>query len=105
MERDYSLLELAMNFNSVEYTVPAHWLSAIINGDESSFDYYDDPKDYKAYEAFCEHEVKDATVEVVSEEPYFASSHDASGYGVLPGDVVDCVFHFPLTIQTKIIAA
>lgn len=86
-----------MNFNSVEYTVPAHWLSAIINGDESSFDYYDDPEDYRAYKAFCKYEVKDATVEVVSEEPYFASSHDADGYGVLPCSVVDCIFHFPLT--------
>ena len=91
-----------MNFNSIEYTVPSHWLSAIVNGDETSFDYYNDPKDYKAYKAFCEHEVKDATVEVVSDEEYFAHSHDATGYGVLPCSVVDCIFHFPVTEQLAI---
>lgn len=93
-----------MTFNSVEYTVPAHWLSAIINGDESSFDYYDDPEDYKAYKAFCEHEVKDAIVEVVSEEEYFARDHDASCYGVLPCSVADCIFHYPATVQTELLA-
>ena len=88
-----------MDFNSIEYTVPAHWLSAIVNGDETSFDYYNDPKDYKAYKAFCEHEVKDATVEVVGDEEYFDRYHDARGYGVLPCSVVDCIFHFPVTEQ------
>lgn len=91
-----------MSFQSIEYTVPAHWLSAIINSDESSFDYCEDPKDYKAYKAFCKHEVKDATVEVVGEETYFASSHDASCYGVLPCYVVDCIFHYPLAIQLEL---
>ena len=91
-----------MDFNPVEYTVPSHWLPAIVNGDETSFDYYDDPKDYKAYKAFCEHEVKDATVEVVSDDEYFAYSHDATGYGVLPCSVVDCIFHFPVTEQLAI---
>lgn len=53
-----------MNFQSIEYTVPSNWLSAIVNGDETSFDYYDDPKDCRACKAFCKHEVKDAIVEV-----------------------------------------
>lgn len=88
-----------MNFNSIEYTVPSHWLSAIVNGDETSFDYYDNPKDYKAYKAFCEHEVKNATVEVVSDDEYFARDHDATGYGVPPCAVADCIFHFPVTEQ------
>jgi hypothetical protein len=91
-----------MHFASIEYTVPSHWLSAIVNGDETSFDYYDDPKDYRAYKRFCKHEVKDATVEVVSEESYFASCHDASDYGVLPCDVHDCIFHFPSVSQPSI---
>lgn len=76
-----------------------------MNGDESSFDYYNDSKDYRAYEAFCEHEISNATVEVVGEESYFASSHDASGYGVLPCDVVDCIFHFPVTEQLLLLGA
>lgn len=91
-----------MNFDSIEYTIPSHWLSAIVNGDETSFDYYDDPKDYRAYKAFCEHEVKDAIVEVVGEESYFDHFHDAIGYGVLPCDVVDCIFHYPITVQTEL---
>lgn len=85
-----------MNFDSIDYQVPAHWLSAIVNGDETSFDYYDDPKDYAAYKAFCEHEVMDATVEIAEDsEAYFSSWHDATAYGVLPCDVVDCIFHYP----------
>ena len=85
-----------MDFDSIEYTVPAHWLSAIVNGDESSFDYYEDPKDYAAYKAFCEHEVKDAMVEVAEgAEEYFSRWHDATPYGVLPCSVVDCTFHYP----------
>ena len=94
-----------MSFNSIEYTVPAHWLSAIINGDESSFDHCDNPKDYEAYKAFCEHEVKDATVEIAFEESYFYSFHDAREYGVLPCNVVDCIFHYPATVQTELLAA
>lgn len=91
-----------MNFQSIEYTVPSNWLSAIVNGDETSFDYYDDPKDYRACKAFCRHEVKDAIVEVVSQEPYFSRSHDAEPYGVLPCYVADCIFHFPLTKQLEL---
>ena len=93
-----------MTFNSIEYTVPEHWLYAIINGDETSFDYDDNRRDYRAYKAFCKHEIKDATVEVVSEEPYFDSFHDATGYGVLPCSVKDCIFHYPATVQTELLA-
>jgi hypothetical protein len=85
-----------MQFESVEFQVPSHWLSAIINGDESSFDYCDDDQDYQAYLAFCEHEVRDAMVEVAGEESFFSSYHDARGYGVLPCDVVECMFHYPI---------
>jgi hypothetical protein len=83
-------------FNSVEYVVPAHWLSAIVNGDETSFGYYDDDSDYQAYLAFCQQEVRDVVVEVISEEEYFSKYHDAQPYGVLAGSVVDCMFHYPL---------
>lgn len=83
------------NFNSVEYRVPAHWISAIVNGDETSFTFCADQKDYMAYIRFVESEVLGAIVEVVSDEPYFSSHHDASTYGVLPCDVLDCIFHYP----------
>lgn len=91
-----------MSFQSIECAVPCNWLPAIVNGDETSFDYYDDPKDYRAYKAFCKHEVKDAIVEVASQEPYFSRSHDAEPYGVLPCYVADCIFHFPLTKQLEL---
>lgn len=90
-----------MNFKSIDYTVPEHWLPAIINGDESSFDYHSNPKDYEAYKAFCEHEVKDATVEILFEESYFYTFHDARDYGVPPCNVVDCIFRYPATVQTN----
>lgn len=35
-------------------TAPAGWASALINGDESSFDYYNDPQDRSDYERFLE---------------------------------------------------
>jgi hypothetical protein len=90
-----------MKFESVEYTVPSHWLSGIINGDETGFDCDDDPKDYRAYKAFCEREVRDATVEVVDGEGYFQPFHDARGYGVLPCAVHDCIFHYPIKEQSS----
>ena len=85
-----------MRFESMEYTVPEHWICAIINGDESSFDYYDHPEDYAAYEAFCEHEVRNAIVEVTGDESHFATWHDATNYGVLACNVFDCLFHYPI---------
>jgi hypothetical protein len=69
--------------------VPEHWISAIVNGDESSFDYYDDPADYRAYEAFCRDELSDGwTISDSDAESDFAHSHDATPYGVLPCSVV-----------------
>lgn len=85
-----------MNFQSCDYKVPAHWISAIINDDETSFDYHDDPADYRAYKSFRDAEVRDAIVEVISDEPYFSHGNDAEPHGASPGcDVVDCRFHWP----------
>lgn len=93
-----------MDFDAIDYQVPAHWLSAIVNGDETSFDYYDDPKDYAAYKAFCEHEVRDATVSLADDaEAYFSSWHDAAAYGVLPCDVIDCTFLYPKHEQLSLL--
>lgn len=72
--------------------VPEHWLGAIVNGDESSFDYYDDPADYKAYQQFCEDELSDGwSVSSCEYESSFAHNHDASPYGVLACYVVECL--------------
>jgi hypothetical protein len=76
---------LANKWEAKAMEVPEHWLSAIVNGDESSFDYYDDPLDYQAYEAFCRDELSDGwTISAWECESEFAHSHDASPYGVLP---------------------
>ena len=80
-------------FNSVEYEVPAHWLAAIVNDDETGLD----AADYAAYLIFCRDEVKNAVVEVISQEPYFSHDNDA---GILPCDIVDCVFHYPTSSVT-----
>ena len=72
--------------------VPEHWLSAIVNADESSFDYYNDPADYQAYQAFCDDELSDGwSVSSWADESSFAHSHDASPYGVLACSVVECL--------------
>jgi len=82
----------ASKFEAMTLSIPSHWLSAIVNGDESSFDYCDDPKDYRAYEAFCEGELSDGwSVTSTAEESEFSKSHDATGYGVLACDVTTCI--------------
>lgn len=79
-------------WEAVTLEIPAHWSSAIINGDESSFDYYDDAKDYRAYRAFCKAELSDGwAIADQEEESCFSNYHDATNYGVLPCDVVKCL--------------
>ena len=34
-----------MRIESIEVTAPEHWASYLINGDQSAFDYYNDPND------------------------------------------------------------
>ena len=68
---------------------PEHWVSSIVNGDESSFDYYADDSDYEAYKAFCEQEIPPNAVIEVGDNAYFNPWHDAKPYGVLPCIVVD----------------
>jgi len=72
--------------------IPEHWLSAIVNGDESSFDYYDNAEDYKAYKAFCAGELSDGwNVTTCDDEGSFMWGHDASAYGVLACNVRECL--------------
>ena len=86
-----------MKFSETELTIPTHWLSAIINGDETSFDYYDDPADYDAYQRFTAEEIGSATVCLPDEwEPEFLRYHDAQPYGVLACDCVRAVLLRPV---------
>lgn len=79
-------------WEAVTLDVPEHWLSAIVNGDESSFDYYDDPADYEAYKQFCAGELSDGRhVSAYAEGEEFSTCHDASSYGVKACSVVRCL--------------
>lgn len=91
-----------MLFDESELLIPAHWLSAIINGDESSFDYYDDAADYSAYQAFCAAEIPPvAIVSPVDDDSEFCRYHDARGYGVLPCDCVRCLILTPIKSEAS----
>ena len=77
--------------SSATLEVPAHWLSAICNGDETSFDLFSDPSDRDAYKRFIKDNIP-ATAVVDPDEDgcvFFSSYHDARDYGVLPCDCVD----------------
>ena len=69
--------------------IPSHWLSAIINGDESCFDYYNDSEDFKAFKAFCENEIPANAILDPSDISIFVKNHDAKPYGVLPCDITE----------------
>lgn len=69
--------------------IPSNWLSAVINGDESCFDYYNDPADFKAYQEFCENEIPDNAILDPSDISIFVKYHDAAPYGVLPCDITE----------------
>lgn len=85
-----------MNFTKSTLLIPEHWLSAIVNGDETSFDYYDDPADYRAYQRFYANEIGTATVSLPDNcEASFYHSHDASPYGVLACDCVETTLLTP----------
>lgn len=78
-------------FEAKTLEVPEHWLSAIINGDETSFDYSGDERDYRNYQAFCAGELSDGwSVSSYDEESEFSHCHDASAYGVLACGVYQC---------------
>ena len=82
----------ATSWEAVTLDIPEHWLSAIFNGDDSSFDHYGDAKDYQAYKAFCDAELSDGwMIGDQEEESSFSNYHDATNYGVLPCDVVKCL--------------
>lgn len=71
--------------------IPDHWLIAIVNGDESVFDYYDNVDDYHSYLQFTEEELNGWHVSDYETESEFSHYHDASAYGVLPCTVVKCL--------------
>lgn len=82
----------ASRWEAKTLSIPSHWLSAIVNADETGFDYYGDDGDYRNYQAFCEGELGDGwNVSSYGEESEFSPCHDASAYGVLACGTVECL--------------
>ena len=77
----------------VEVVAPATWASALVNGDESSFDYHNDPTDRADYERFCawltEHRL--TVVSTSEDEPWFTGSLPHSSYS--GGDAITYICH------------
>jgi len=75
-------------FEAKTLDVPAHWLSALVNGDESGLT----DKESAQLDAFCDEELADGTgvwsVTSYSEESELMRFHDAQPYGVLACDAV-----------------
>lgn len=81
----------------LKVTGPAHWASYFINGDSSSFDYYNTPDDKAGdrdqaaadkFAAWCGGPIVDC-----ESETSFAWRHDATQFGVLACDVVEYIVH------------
>jgi hypothetical protein len=73
---------------AITLDVPQHWLSAIVNGDESGLD----DKDSAQLKAFCDGELPDGWyISSYDDEGEFMTYHDARPYGVLACDVVKCL--------------
>ena len=73
------------------YDLPAHWASALINGDESGLE----PEDSEALEAFTADMVAEygqCWAIDCSEEPSFTAYHDAKRYGVLACETLTFTF-------------
>lgn len=82
----------ASRWEAKTLSIPSHWLSAIVNGDETGFDLSNDKQDLRAYEAFCDEELSDGwSVTSCEDEGGFSHSHDASAYDVLACDTTECL--------------
>lgn len=79
-------------FEAMTLEIPSHWISAVVNADETGFDYCDDPADYQAYQAFCRGELSNGwEILGCEDEGSFSHCHDASAYGVQACSVVGCL--------------
>ena len=75
-------------FETKVLSVPAHWLPALVNGDESGLD----DRESEQLQAFRKDELSGGWyVSGCSDEGEFSSDHDATGYGVLACQSVDVI--------------
>ena len=84
----YERINEENSLEPVEFNVPSSWLSALINGDESGFDYHGDEREYETYKKFVRdvaNEHGNAHFQHVSDEGFSrASSFDVD---TLNGDM------------------
>ena len=76
---------------TVTFTLPTHWASPLVNGDESGLE----DEDTQALEAFVNDMVRtygSCHCVDVSEDTEFMRWHDAAQYGVLACDVATFTF-------------
>jgi hypothetical protein len=78
-----------MELDIITEAAPAGWASALINGDESSFDYYQDAEDFASYEAFCQWLGEEGLQVVDCGEQYFSNSCYLHWSAYRGGDLVD----------------
>jgi hypothetical protein len=72
-------------FEAKTLNVPEHWLSALVNGDETGLD----DKESAQFEAFCDGELSSYWLaSSYDDEGDFTWHHDAEPYGVSPCDAV-----------------
>jgi hypothetical protein len=75
-------------FEATTLDVPKHWLSALINDDESGLD----DKDSAQLKAFCDGELSGGWyISSCDDEGDFMTYHDARPYGVLACNAVKCL--------------
>lgn len=71
--------------------VPEHWIPAIVNCDDSAFDYTGDPTEYRAFLHFCQEELCDGwNISAWEEESSFRYQCGASAC-----DVTECLLTRP----------
>ena len=77
---------------SEKFRLPAHWAAALVNDDETPFD-YGDAEDHAAYKQFTQEHLHLGYFTVAEDgDSFFATVHDAIAYGVPPCNVVDLLF-------------
>jgi hypothetical protein len=77
---------------TIQYTLPAYWASALINGDESGLE----QEEQDTLGAFIEYMLQEhGACHCVdcTEEPVFSKYHEARPFGVLACDCLDYTFH------------
>lgn len=70
----------------VEYSLPAHWIAALVYGDYSGIE---SDSECQVIESFIE-EIGMGIIEIPEDsEPHFNPWHDARDWGILPADCID----------------